>query len=273
MLKKIISGGQSGAEIAALDVAINFSIHYSGWVPKGRIAEDGPISNKYQLNEMPVTSYSKKTEQNVLHADSSIIISHDPLSGSCSFTKKVAMKHGLPWIHVDLSGVSIFQAALFILKWIEKNNIKILNVTGPKASQDHNIYEDVTNVLEAVILLDPVSDRFVDPISDTQNGQSKIVLFKKPETVDETVDFLIEKLDIKYRIAIANSSEDELVRFYSTIGLYIGHQLLNPKNKKLLESCRQVAQNSNLHLAQAPMVIIRELWRRLCQTHRIRVVD
>ena len=79
------------------------------------------------------------------------------------------MKHGLPWIHVDLSNVSIFQAAVFVLRWIEKNNIKILNVTGPNASQDPNIYEDVTNVLEAVILLDPVKDKFMDPISDKQN--------------------------------------------------------------------------------------------------------
>ena len=169
MLKKIISGGQTGAERAALDVAINFNIHYSGWLPKGRMAEDGPISDMYHLHEMPIPSYSKKTEQNALHADANLIISHSPLSGSSSYTKKIAMKHGLPWIHVDLSNVSIFQAAVIVLRWIEKNNIKILNVTGPNASQDPNIYEDVTNILEAVILLDPVKDKIMDPISDKQN--------------------------------------------------------------------------------------------------------
>lgn len=272
MFTKIISGGQTGAERAALDVAVKFKIHHSGWVPKGRLAEDGPISNKYQLYEMPITSDSKKTEQNVLHADANLIISHGSLSGSCSYTKKVAMKYGLPWYHVNLSNTSFFQEALLILKWIEKIKIKVLNVTGPRASQDPTIYEDVTNVLEAAILLEPVKDRFVDPFIVKQNGETKINLFKKPETVDEAVAFLIEQMAVKYRIAIANSSEDELIRFYATVGLYIENRLLNPRNDSLLESCRQVAQNKYLPWDKVPMVILKELWRRLCQTHRLRVV-
>ena len=61
MVKKIISGGQTGADRAALDFAIKHKIPHGGWVPKGRIAEDGPLDKKYRLTEMPTTSYQKRT--------------------------------------------------------------------------------------------------------------------------------------------------------------------------------------------------------------------
>ena len=66
MFKKIVSGGQTGADRAALDFAIKNKIPYGGWVPKGRIAEDGPIAEKYDLKEMPTDSYHARTEQNVI---------------------------------------------------------------------------------------------------------------------------------------------------------------------------------------------------------------
>ena len=61
MIKNIISGGQTGADRAVLDFALKFNIPHGGWIPKGRIAEDGPLSDKYQLQEMPTSSYPKRT--------------------------------------------------------------------------------------------------------------------------------------------------------------------------------------------------------------------
>jgi hypothetical protein len=63
MIKKIISGGQTGADRAALYVSIEFNIPYGGWIPKCRIAEDGQLHDKYQLKEMPTDSYSTNTEK------------------------------------------------------------------------------------------------------------------------------------------------------------------------------------------------------------------
>ena len=88
MIKKIISGGQTGADRAALDVAIKLNIPHGGWVPKGRPAEDGPIHTKYQLKEMPTDSYSDRTEQNVADSDGTLIISHGELTGGSAFTRK-----------------------------------------------------------------------------------------------------------------------------------------------------------------------------------------
>ncbi len=69
MVKKIISGGQTGADRAALDVSIKLGIPHAGWIPKGRLTEAGPLPTKYQLQQMPTRSYPARTEQNVIDAD------------------------------------------------------------------------------------------------------------------------------------------------------------------------------------------------------------
>ncbi len=61
MIEKIISGGQTGADQAALDAAIKLGIPHGGWIPKGRITEDGPLSDRYDLIEMPTESYPERT--------------------------------------------------------------------------------------------------------------------------------------------------------------------------------------------------------------------
>ena len=75
MIRKIISGGQTGADRAALDVAIKFNIPHGGWIPKGRKAEDGRLPDRYQLQEMPTPSYPERTEQNVIDSDGTLIFS------------------------------------------------------------------------------------------------------------------------------------------------------------------------------------------------------
>ena len=81
MIIKLTSGGQTGADRAALDVAIKFNIPHGGWIPKGRKTEDGPLSDKYQLQEMSTGSYPKRTEQNVIDSDGTVILSHGSLKG------------------------------------------------------------------------------------------------------------------------------------------------------------------------------------------------
>ena len=80
-IRKIISGGQTGADQAALDFAIDRGIPHGGWVPKGRKTETGMLPEKYQLKEMETASYSKRTEQNVIDSDGTFIISHGTLTG------------------------------------------------------------------------------------------------------------------------------------------------------------------------------------------------
>ena len=103
MLKKIISGGQTGADRAALDFAIKMEIPHGGWVPKGRLAEDGPLPSKYNLKEMRTKIYARRTEKNVVDSDGTLIVSHGRLTGGSEYTMDMAILHEKPWLHIDLT--------------------------------------------------------------------------------------------------------------------------------------------------------------------------
>lgn len=146
---KIISGGQTGADRAALDYAIEFNISYGGWVPKGRKTEDERLPEKYKLQEMPTSDYSKRTEKNILSADGTLIVSHGRLTGGSALTQFLAEKHNKPFFHVDFNRMSLEEAGEAVRIWLEKNQIKTLNVAGPRANKDPAIYEATRRLLDA----------------------------------------------------------------------------------------------------------------------------
>ncbi len=148
IITKIISGGQTGADRAALDFAIKHNIPHGGWVPKGRQAEDGNLSDRYQLQEMPTPEYSKRTEQNVLDSGGTLIVSHGHLTGGSSLTEHLAEKHEKPCIHINLSNLTMREASMIINKWIQRHKIAILNVAGPRDSEDPMIYQATMNLLD-----------------------------------------------------------------------------------------------------------------------------
>lgn len=146
-IDKIISGGQTGADRAALDFAIARSIPYGGWLPKGRKTEDGALDPKYRLREMPTTDYAKRTEQNVLDADGTVIISHGfPVAGS-ALTLEFARRHNKPCLPIDLKEMSPKKASEALVFWLAENGIRVLNVAGPRAGRDPAIYPAVKNLL------------------------------------------------------------------------------------------------------------------------------
>ena len=150
MIQKIISGGQTGADRAALDFAIRHGIPYGGWVHKGRKTEDGILPENYDLQEMPTGQYSKRTEKNVLDSDGTLILSHGLLTGGSALTTGFAELHRKPWIHIDLTENEINCTADQVRKWIEKWGIQILNVAGPRASKDPMIYDATIALMETI---------------------------------------------------------------------------------------------------------------------------
>mgnify|MGYP001369147878 CR=1 FL=1 len=151
-IEKIISGGQTGADRAALDFAIDHNIPYGGWLPKGRITEDGTLSYRYHLQEMPTEDYSKRTEKNVLDSDGTVIVSNGFLTGGSAVTREFAMEHKKPWIHLDLKELSMNEAADKMIAWLTENEIRVLNVAGPRAGKDPSIYDIVWRLLKAALL-------------------------------------------------------------------------------------------------------------------------
>ena len=102
MIIKIISGGQTGADQAALDAAIELGIPHGGWIPKGRLTEAGSLPDSYQLVEMPTKDYLRRTRQNVLDSDGTVTFSHGDLKGGSKRTADFATELHKPFLHVDL---------------------------------------------------------------------------------------------------------------------------------------------------------------------------
>ncbi len=151
MIEKIISGGQTGADQAGLDAAIELGITHGGWIPKGRKTEEGPLPAKYKLKEMGTTSYPKRTEQNILDSEGTVIFTFGKLTGGSELTRKLAEQHGFPCLHVDLNKVSVGEGAKLVRPWIEKHKIKVLNVEGSRASKAPKIHDIAKQILKAAI--------------------------------------------------------------------------------------------------------------------------
>jgi hypothetical protein len=150
LIEKIISGGQTGADRAALDFAIEHGIPHGGWCPKDRKAEDGSIAWHYQLKETPSSEYAQRTEWNVRDSDGTVIFSFGAtLTGGPKKTADFAKKHGKPCLHVS-AHLHGDRAPDVLRKFVEDHRIKVLNVAGPRASKEPTVGEVVKAVLGAL---------------------------------------------------------------------------------------------------------------------------
>jgi len=273
MVKKIISGGQTGADQAALDVAIKLGIPHGGWIPKGRLTENGPLDAKYQLQEMETANYNKRTEQNVIDSNGTLIISHGMLTGGSEYTREMAIYHNRPWLHIDLNATIDFQAAQKSQSWIKENNIETLNVAGSRASKDSKIYQATTDILETSLYLDLVENSLPNPSEFADLSRAVLSDADRPRTVDAAVDRLLAKLSLREKTMIANIPEENLKDLYHALGANIQSEFrLWLTNDKLLESCRVVSGQNDLNENDAALVIIKALWNRLQQTNVLRIV-
>jgi len=267
MIKKIVSGGQTGADQGALDAAIELGIPHGGWIPKGRKTENGVLDPKYQLRELPSSSYRDRTEQNVIDSDGTLIISRGELTGGSELTRNMADKHGRPCLHVDLIQTTEFNAALSISQWVKENRIEILNVAGPRASHDPLIHRSVTGILSSVVYIDQMGGPEKHPHPAESPSRPM------PKTVAEAVQRLTDGLPLKDRTLLANMTEGELQALMATLGKHIqAAHGLDGGNGDLMASCRFVAGSEKIDPDGAAMVIIRELWKSLSKTHKLRLI-
>ena len=274
MIKRIVSGGQTGVDRAALDVAIKLGIAHGGWIPHGRLTESGPLPQKYHLKETSSSQYSVRTEKNVVDADGTLIISHGPLTGGTEYTREMVIRHNRPWLHMDLNQMAAFHAATAINNWILQKEIEILNVAGPRASEDPGIYQDTLNILESVYYLGLVESSMAGDDNVKNPMQLQIKKSEKdPHDVAEAVERLIKSMLLKDKTTVANMSRDELPGLHLSLGGYIINSFgLLSGNQKLMNSCRSASKKILRHEEDAVSVIIAALWEKLQQTHKLRVV-
>lgn len=135
---RIVSGGQTGVDQAALDVAIELKIPHGGWCPLGRVCEVGHIPAKYKLKESPSPDYATRTQQNVIDSDGTLILYQGKMQGGTALTARYARQFNKPLARVRLDAVWDFAG---IVHWLSENNISVLNIAGPRASSNPNIYQ------------------------------------------------------------------------------------------------------------------------------------
>ncbi len=136
-VEKLISGGQTGVDRAALDAAMAAGVPIGGWCPRGRRAEDGPIPKRYPLRETPSRVYAERTSWNVRDSDATLILSFGPLMGGTALTVQEAQRCGRPLWHANLRSAPDAQA---VQAWLEEEEIRVLNVAGPRASEAPGVY-------------------------------------------------------------------------------------------------------------------------------------
>lgn len=152
-MRRIVSGGQTGADRGGLDAALALGLEHGGWCPRGRRSEDGKIPDRYLLSETDAGDYSARTEKNVVESDGTILFSRGTPTGGSALTAAMARKHARPLLHVDLSADA--DPVQRVRQWLEENDIEIVNVAGPRASNAPGIAEEVKELLVAALQRSP----------------------------------------------------------------------------------------------------------------------
>jgi hypothetical protein len=234
-IRMILTGTQSGVEQAARDAA----------------AELG----------LPCQTTAAAASE----AEGTLIVSNGPLDDEGD--RDLAPESDRPRLHVDLQAVPAFKAAGLIIAWLNANGIGVLHVSGPQEHSAPGIYAAVRKLIAAAFYLDLMkADAPGSVLGDEAYD-------RPPASLDEAVEILLERLPLKDKVRIANLTAEGLDGLRPSLGMYIRNRFkLWIGNPELLQSCRGVTGNDHLNVDDAVMVIIRELWQRLRDSHRLRAV-
>ena len=272
MIQKIISGGQTGADRAALDVALKFEIPHGGWVPKGRKTENGPLHETYSLKEMPTPHYRDRTRQNIIDSQATVVFTKGAPKGGSKLTLEIAKANDKPYCFIDLLDVDAFEGAIMLHAFIVDKGITHLNIAGSRASHDPGIYDQVKTILEATFYLLSLDNSFHgDPFTDTPEIEN----FEKfPESILDAVGLLASDLSLKTKVDMAKQDDSlVLILYYAWMEPIRKRVGLLSGNEALLETCRQRAGHRETFTADdAIMEIIKSLKAYLNREYRLKVL-
>lgn len=145
---KIVSGGQTGVDRAALDVALSLGIPCGGWCPRGRRAEDGAIPSRYPLAETPTARYPERTAWNVRDSDGTLVLHAGRPRGGTALTLRLLARERKPTLQVDLDAAP---DPGVVARWMASGAIRVLNVAGPRESECPGVGRRAKQFLESAL--------------------------------------------------------------------------------------------------------------------------
>ncbi len=152
MIERIVSGGQTGVDRAALDAAMVAGFPCGGWCPRGRRAEDGVIDARYPLIETPGESSIERTRANVGDSDATLVVCLGRAAGGTRDTMDCAEAARKPALVIDLADDEAAPARLArIVGWLDANAVRVLNVAGPRESEHPGIHEMARTLVQDLI--------------------------------------------------------------------------------------------------------------------------
>ena len=149
-LLKIVSGAQTGVDRAALDVALDLGFACGGWVPRGRLAEDGRVPHRYPVREIPSRGYAQRTVRNVRDSDATLILTRGSPTGGTALTLRTAEELGRPCLVADLAADA---SPSTVQAWLRERRVRVLNVAGPRESTAPGIHDEAAAFLRALLTL------------------------------------------------------------------------------------------------------------------------
>jgi hypothetical protein len=157
MLRKLVTGGQTGVDRGALDAALERGFPCGGWCPEGRLAEDGPLPPRYPLHELPGGTTADRTERNVLDSNATLILAPGPLTGGTRLTRECSQRLQRPFLVIELnaerdSDSSHEPSALErIRSFLRETDCEVLNIAGPRASEWRDGYRMSVALVSALL--------------------------------------------------------------------------------------------------------------------------
>jgi hypothetical protein len=202
-VRRIVSGGQTGADRGGLDAGLDLGLDVGGWCPRGRRAEDGRVPDRYPLRETASAGWAERTERNVVESDATVVLTRGAPTGGSALTLRLARKHGRPSLHVDLAGPAPLGP---LREWLASVRPGTLNVAGSRESKAPGIGADVRSLIRAAF--DPRSfDELLSASSLGTPGAQAVRARTPPDVVERiarrsesiSLDEAFRQLEIRER--------------------------------------------------------------------------
>ena len=152
MIKKIISGGKPGVELAALDAAIRLEIPHEGWCYRDRKTDGGVLPERYNVREIKNPSYFERLKKNIIDSDGTVVLTHGQRTVGSKAVKDLAVNHNKPLLDVNLGERSIDNTVSLIRDWMSNHAMDTIYFTGSKTGLDHGtkIYDEVIQIIRGI---------------------------------------------------------------------------------------------------------------------------